>query len=187
MKKSMAIVIILVVAGLAVIITGILLEDFLICIIGGVPITLSPLALEIKKRRDRKSLLDYMEKDESPILSTRKKTEDIEEEERWKKMKQFFEKIIIMLIVAAAALGLVIIMIQDYFLKPTYISIETAISEGCSILHRSGCKTDPSEITVQYDVNGDEVIGGTGDNLATLLETYNCTGSCIRTRCACTA
>jgi len=186
MKKSMIIVIILIAVGLAIIISGILLGEFLVCIIGGIVIALSPLALEVKKRKDRKSLMEYMEKDERPILSTRKEVGEIEEEERWKKLKQFFEKITIMVIVAAGALGLVVIMLQNYFLNPTYMSIETAITEGCSILHRSGCKADPSEIIIDYDVNGDDIIGGVNDTLSNLLGIYNCTGSCIKRRCACT-
>ena len=185
MKKSMTVVTILIIVGVAIISTGILLKEFLICIVGGIAIAISPIFVEIKKKTSKKSMIDYIEKDERPILSSRKETEDVEEEERWKKLKQFFEKIIIMVIVAAGALGLVIIMLQDYFLNPTYISIESAITEGCTTLHRTGCKVDPSEIIINYDVNGDEIVGGVNDTLSNLLAAYNCTGNCIKKRCAC--
>ena len=177
---------ILIITGISIAITGILVQEFLICIVGGLLIALSPIFLEIKKKTSGKSIIDYIEKPDRPILSTRKDAGEFEEEERWKKLKQFFEKIIIMVIVAAGALGLVVVMMQNYFLKPTYISTETAITEGCSILHRTGCKANPSDIIINYDVNGDDVIGGVNDTLSNLLEIYNCTGSCIKTRCACT-
>jgi len=185
MKKDTVAVIAIIVLGFAIFLMGLIINEMVWNIIGGLVIILPPIVLKIKRKRDRKSLIHYIENENRPILSTKKTHQDFEEKEYWKKARQFIEKIIIMSLVAAAAAGLVILMMQRFIFKPTYLSSETAISEGCAILNRGGCKMDPSEITVNYDVNGDEVTGGDNDTLSGLLGLYNCTGDCIKMRCSC--
>jgi hypothetical protein len=185
MKKGTIAIIVIIVLGFAIFLIGILINELIWNIIGGLVVILPPIVLKIKRKRDRKSLIHYIENENRPILSTKKTHKEFEEKEFWKKARQFIEKIIIMSLVAAAAAGLVIIMMQRFVLKPTYLSVETAISEGCAMLNRGGCKMDPSEITVNYDVNGDEITGGVNDTLSGLLELYNCTGDCIKMRCSC--
>ena len=184
MSKYIGIVIIIITLGFALFSIGIIVNDLIWNIIGGLLIILPPIAMGIKKR-ERKSLIHYMENQSGPILSTKKTHGDFEENEKWKKLRGVLEKIIMFSIVAAAAMIIVIMMLQGFLSKPSYLTAETVISEGCAILNRGGCDMDPSEITVNYDVNGDEIKGGVNDTLFSLLESYNCTGDCIMRRCAC--
>ena len=185
MKKDTIIVLVIIALGFSIFLLGITWGEIVWCIIGGLLVILPPVALEIERKRERKSLLRLMENENRPILSTRKNQKDIDEQERWKKIRLFIEKIMIMALVAAAAAGLVVIMVQRFVTQPSYISAETAIVEACSIYSRVNCKTDPSMISVKYDVNGDGIVSGDGDNLESLLELYNCTGNCIKMRCSC--
>jgi hypothetical protein len=185
MKKDTIAVIVVIALGIVIFLIGLILNEIIWCIIGGVVAVLPPVALKIERKRERKSLLHLIENENRPILSTKKTQKDFEEKERWKKIRHFIEKIIIMALVAAAAAGLVIIMVQRFISKPTYISVETAIVEGCAIMNRVNCKTDPSLIIVKYDVNDDGITGGENDTLKSLLEMYNCTGNCIKIRCSC--
>ena len=185
MKKDAVVVLITIVIGSVIFAMGILLNDLIWNIIGGLLIVLSPILMNIKRKGDRKSLLDLIEKEDRPILSTRKTRQEFDEEEFWKKTKQYLEKIFILLIIAGLALGLVVIMLQRFILQPSYLSSEAAVNDGCALFNRGGCKGDPSEIIVNFDVNGDQVTGGTNDTLSNLLELYNCTGDCIKRRCGC--
>ena len=185
MKKDTAIIIVVIALGIAIFLIGLLMNEIVWCTTGGIVAVLPPVVLKIERKRERSSLIHLIENENRPILSTKKSQKDVEEKERWQKIKHFIERIIMMSIIAAAAAGFVLIMVQRFVSEPTYLSAETAISEGCAIMNRVNCKTDPSGITVNYDVNDDDIVGGENDTLSGLLELYNCTGDCIKTRCSC--
>jgi len=91
-----------------------------------------------------------------------------------------------------AIIGAIIIMIISWnFLSSSIfssspISVESIINKACMKMDpNTGCKVDPSKITVPYDANGDGVKEGTNDTLATLLKKYECEGDCIKKRCSC--
>jgi hypothetical protein len=185
MKRDTLITIIIIIAGFIIFTIGIVLGDLIWNVIGVMIIVLPPIILNIKKKKDRKSLIHYMEEEDESILSSKKTRVRFEIKEKLKKLRSFFEKAIIMIFIAGIALGLASILMTRYVFKPTHLTSETAIIEACSIYNRGGCKKDPSEIIINYDVNGDGIIGGVNDSLSNLLELYNCTDNCIKRRCGC--
>ena len=186
MNRDIIITIIIVLAGFVIFTIGIVSGDLIWNIIGGIIIVLPPIILKLKDfKKKRKSLIHYIESEDEPILSSKKTRVSFEIKEKIKKLRKFFEKAIIMIFIAGIAIGLASILMTKYVFKPTYITSEAAVSNGCAILNMGGCKKDPSEIIVNYDVNGDGKIGGVDDNLSNLLEIYNCTGNCIKRRCGC--
>ncbi|NIO44873.1 MAG: hypothetical protein GTN36_04970 [Candidatus Aenigmarchaeota archaeon] len=78
-------------------------------------------------------------------------------------------------------------LLNNYLYAPSSLSIENVINAGCRELNKGTgeCEADPSTIIVDHDVDGDGKKGGDGDTLAALLEKQNCTGECLRNRCAC--
>lgn len=185
MKKDTAITIIIILAGFVIFSIGIVSGDFVWSVIGGIIIILPPIILNIKRKREKKSFIHYVETEDKPILSSRKTREEFEIKEYWKRIRKFFEKTFIMIFIAGVALGLASIMMTKYVFEPSHVTLESALINGCAILNSGGCNKDPSEIIVNYDVNGDGIIGGIDDNLSNILERYNCTGVCIKRRCGC--
>jgi len=185
MNKDTTITIIIILVGFIIFTIGIVLGDLSWNVIGGLIIFLPPIILEIKKKRDRKSLIHYMEREDESILSSSKPRIRFEIKETLKKIRRFLEKAIIMVFIAGITLGLATILMTKYVFQPTHITSETAIIDGCSKLNRGRCENDPSNIIVNYDVNGNGITGEVEDNLLNLLKMYNCTGDCIKKRCGC--
>ena len=64
MKKDTIVVIVIIVLGFAMFLMGVLINELVWCIIGGLVIILPPIVLKIKRKRDRKSLIHYIENDQ---------------------------------------------------------------------------------------------------------------------------
>jgi len=181
MNKDIIITVILIIiitAGLIVFTIGVISGDSILSVMGGVMVILPPLILKLRGfKRKRKSVIYYMEDRDKTILPLKRTSV---------KKKEFNLRPLILIFIAVIAVGLTMILMRRYVFKPTYITFGAAVNDGCAILNMGGCKKNPSEIIVNYDVNKDGIIGGIGDNLSDLLEGYgNCTGNCIRIRCGC--
>ena len=167
------------VAGFVIFTLGILSGDLTLCATGGLIVILIPTILKLKQYQAKKSsVLDYVENKDESILPLRRTILSRENNK---------VKALMMIFIALISLGFTSILMKNYIFEPSYFTLQNAVNDGCKVLNIQGvCKADPSQILVQLDVNKDGAVGGVNDTLANLFEKYyNCTGSCVKTRCGC--
>jgi hypothetical protein len=163
--------------GFIVFTLGLFLSMGILNWIGGAMITIPVVVLLVKGYEERNSsLLDNMENKDRSVLPTYKANI---------RRKEILPAImsLLLIIVVVAALG---IMLKTFFFQLSDIDVDRAIKDGCAKVNMGGsCITAPSSIIIPYDVNNDGVKGGTGDTFLSLMESQNCSESCIMKRCGC--
>lgn len=180
MDTNKIIIAIAVSVGLIICIAGVLLNSFILIIVGPIIAVLLFIIPYIKVSKDEKKKMFIPEDKYETILSVKSK--------HWKRKSKIISYFM------AIGFGAIVFIIIYFFIgrylsKPSSIplSLENTINDGCRKLNPGTgvCEKDPSTIIVNYDVNEDGVKGGDGDTLSKLLESQNCTGDCIKQRCNC--
>lgn len=167
------------VAGFALFTLGILAGDLTLCAMGGAIAIFVPLIFKLRQEQSKKKSMLYYVENKNESIFPLKKTIIRRDESKIKGLMVLF--------VGLIALGFTSILMKNYIFEPNYFTLQKVVNEGCTQLNmQGGCKTDPSQILVQLDVNKDGTTGGVNDTLANLFEKYyNCTGSCLKKRCGC--
>jgi hypothetical protein len=172
----MIIYISIIIASIAAFVTGIMFNSILLIVPGGVVSIIVFLYFLLKLRKEKESF-DIPEDKYETVLSPIKKPFKIRKS--------------ILGYVTVIALGIVVLGIsytsmEKYLFKPSSLSIENMINDGCKKLNMDYgvCERDPSNITVNYDVNNDGIVGGVNDTLSNLLGP-SCDTPCIKRRCGC--
>ena len=164
----------LVILGLFIFLFGLLTLNLIYSFVGFILAMLAILYKFLKEEKNQEPmffLTETKEKDKSVFISKLKKR---------RISLSFF---------ATLFIGVVIFIIawsfsSNYLSPSSPLSIENIINSGCMELG-SGCNKDPSEIIVDYDVDGDGIKGGANDTFANLLGKQNCKDDCIKRRCGC--
>jgi hypothetical protein len=79
--------------------------------------------------------------------------------------------LVIVAIAVIVLLGMVALYFAGWSPFSGSLSIQAAKNAACEDLVRNGCKST-TDVPVQFDVNADGEVGGTGDNLQLLCEKY---------------
>lgn len=161
----------LVVTGSLLMILGLLEGDVYWIIFGSI---MTLFTFLVYKREKEKFIIDYYKK-------RHKETEDESKVE-----VKFHLKYVLALIIAIMFLIILYTLYIRFFASSSFLSSQTAISDGCRQLDPNTlCRKDPSKIIISADVNGDGIIGGSGDTLYEILKKDGCIGDCIKARCGC--
>jgi len=167
----------IVLLGLLIFVISLVSGDVGLGVISVIMIILPPLYLYLKGKGKEKPVLIYPESKYEPILSSSRPI---------KEKKKNLITLIMTIFISVVVLGFSWMWLKNSLSTPSPLSLGGVINSACIELDpRSGCKKDPSIITVLYDVDEDGIIGGVNDTLSNLLEKYGCTGDCIKRRCGC--
>jgi len=174
----MGIALFLVIAGLLILVNG-MITGSLIWIIVGFVMVFFPVFLKNigQSEKQEKTVFDLNVNKDKVVLNLPKTVV---------RKKDIKLSLILTLLVAMVAFALSWNFLIGYLFAPTPLSFESAVSGGCAELDpRSGCSKDPNSIIVRYDVNSNGIIGDANDTLKSLLAKYNCTDTCLYRRCGC--
>jgi len=178
MDKNKIIIISAISIGLIICVTGLILNNFILIVIGPAIAVLLFILPYIKISRDEKEKIIIPEDKYETILSIKSK-----QLRKRKKILGYFMAIVLGIIV----FSIIWFFLSRYLYTPSSLSMENIVNDGCRKLNpgTGRCEKDPSTIIVDYDVNGDGTVGGIGDTLSAILEKQDCIGDCIKKRCNC--
>jgi len=173
------IILTLVLVGLVTFAIGMLINNLTVNIAGFLIVTVTLFYKLIKDMvRKEKSAFEYMENKDKSILPLPKAT--------LKRRGVRISHIIAFVISVTVFMLAWNLMTEKTIFNPSSpLYLESVINKGCVEFRPNGCNSDPSKVTVEYDVNRDGIIGGVNDSLSGLLANYNCTGDCLKRRCSC--
>jgi len=166
----------IVLLGLIVFVISMISGDVRFGIIGIIMIILPSLYWYFKGEKKEKAVLIFPERKYESILSSSKSLSK----------KKNIIRVFMTIFIAGIIMGFLWMWLKNSFSSPSPLSLGGIINSACIELDpRTGCKKNPSQIKVDYDVNGDGVKDGVNDTLSNLLEKYDCSGDCIKRRCGC--
>jgi cell division protein FtsL len=166
-----------IIASMVVFVSGILFNEIWFIVLGGVVSIIVFLYFYLKLRKERERF-DIPEDKYETVLSMRSKKSF--------KVRKSLIGYILVIVLGIAILIIIYISMKTYLYTPSSLSIENMINEGCRKLNTGNglCESDPNNITVNYDVNKDGIIGGVNDTLSNIL-VPNCDAMCVKRRCGC--
>lgn len=167
----------IIIVSMAVFVAGILFNNILLIILGGMISIMVFLYLYLGLRKEKEKFELPQEKYETVLTMKSKKSF---------KVRKSLLVYILVIVLGIAVLIIMYISMKTYLYTPSSLSIENVINEGCRKLNigNGNCDGNPNTITVNYDVNKDGTVGGVNDTLSNVLGP-NCDILCIKKRCGC--
>ncbi len=167
----------IIIVSMAVFVAGILFNNILLIILGGMISIMVFLYLYLGLRKEKEKFELPQEKYETVLTMKSKKSF---------KVRKSLLVYILVIVLGIAVLIIMYISMKTYLYTPSSLSIENVINAGCRKLNTGNglCESDPNSITVDYDVNKDGKVGGVNDTLSNILGP-NCDIMCVKRRCGC--
>jgi len=167
----------IIIVSMAAFVAGIFFNNILLIVLGGVISMMVFLYFYLKLRKE-KERFDLPQEKYETVLSMKSKKSF--------KIRKSFLTYILVIVLGIAVLIIIYISMKTYLYTPSSLSLENVINEGCRKLNTGNglCEKDPNNITINYDVNKDGIVGGVNDTLSNILGP-NCDAMCVKRRCGC--
>lgn len=166
-----------IIVSMAAFVGGIFFNNILLIVLGGFISMMVFLYFYLKLRKEKEKFEIPEDKYET-VLSVKSK--------RPFKVRKSFIGYFIAIVFAILVFSLIYVFLKNYLYTPSSLSLENVINEGCRKLNTGNglCESNPNNITVDYDVNKDGIVGGVNDTLSNILGT-SCDSLCVKRRCGC--